>query len=159
MFMFSFVGACNTEYAQPLVGGIVGALHQRSTFKPEEGREASYADLDPYSSPIQEVYHAYAEPLPVTGPEYATPIIMDMSSHPSTPLGAPSISTFKAAGNQAPPLVGTCNKLLSRTDSASSAQALYDIPKGQPGPGSADQLMYQVPQSMAHPTVSKDERS
>ncbi|KAF4793790.1 Discoidin, CUB and LCCL domain-containing protein 2 [Turdus rufiventris] len=149
----------SAEYAQPLVGGIVGALHQRSTFKPEEGREASYADLDPYSSPIQEVYHAYAEPLPVTGPEYATPIIMDMSSHPNTPLGAPSISTFKAAGNQAPPLVGTCNKLLSRTDSASSAQALYDIPKGQPGPGSADQLMYQVPQSMAHPTVSKDEQS
>nr|XP_021401172.1 discoidin, CUB and LCCL domain-containing protein 2 isoform X2 [Lonchura striata domestica] len=142
----------SAEYAQPLVGGIVGTLHQRSTFKPEEGKEASYADLDPYNSPIQEVYHAYAEPLPVTGPEYATPIIMDMSSHPSTPLGAPSISTFKAAGNQAPPLVGTCNKLLSRTDSASSAQALYDIPKGQPGPGSADQLVYQVPQSVAHPT-------
>uniref|UniRef100_A0A8C3QHV9 Discoidin, CUB and LCCL domain-containing protein 2 n=1 Tax=Cyanoderma ruficeps TaxID=181631 RepID=A0A8C3QHV9_9PASS len=149
----------SAEYAQPLVGGIVGTLHQRSTFKPEEGKEASYADLDPYNSPIQEVYHAYAEPLPVTGPEYATPIIMDMSSHPSTPLGAPSISTFKAAGNQAPPLVGTCNKLLSRTDSASSAQALYDIPKGQPGPGSADQLVYQVPQSVAHPTVSKDEQS
>uniref|UniRef100_A0A803VCS9 Discoidin, CUB and LCCL domain containing 2 n=1 Tax=Ficedula albicollis TaxID=59894 RepID=A0A803VCS9_FICAL len=149
----------SAEYAQPLVGGIVGTLHQRSTFKPEEGKEASYADLDPYSSPIQEVYHAYAEPLPVTGPEYATPIIMDMSSHPSTPLGAPSISTFKAAGNPAPPLAGTCNKLLSRTDSASSAQALYDIPKGQPGPGSADQLMYQVPQSVAHPTVSKDEQS
>uniref|UniRef100_A0A8C5U1H6 Discoidin, CUB and LCCL domain containing 2 n=1 Tax=Malurus cyaneus samueli TaxID=2593467 RepID=A0A8C5U1H6_9PASS len=149
----------SAEYAQPLVGGIVGTLHQRSTFKPEEGKEASYADLDPYNSPIQEVYHAYAEPLPVTGPEYATPIIMDMSSHPSTPLGAPSISTFKAAGNQAPPLVGTCNKLLSRTDSASSAQALYDIPKGQPGPGSGDQLMYQVPQSVAHPTGNKDEQS
>lgn len=154
-----FVGACNTEYAQPLVGGIVGTLHQRSTFKPEEGKEASYADLDPYNSPIQEVYHAYAEPLPVTGPEYATPIIMDMSSHPSTPLGAPSISTFKAAGNPAPPLVGTCNKLLSRTDSVSSAQALYDIPKGQLGPGNTNQLMYQVPQSVAHPTVSKDEQS
>ncbi|NWS04670.1 DCBD2 protein, partial [Motacilla alba] len=147
----------SAEYAQPLVGGVVGTLHQRSTFKPEEGKEASYADLDPYNSPIQEVYHAYAEPLPVTGPEYATPIIMDMSSHPSTPLGAPSISTFKAAGNPAPPLVGTCSKLLSRTDSASSAQALYDIPKGQPGPGSADQVVYQVPQSVAHPTVSKDE--
>ncbi|XP_054668474.1 discoidin, CUB and LCCL domain-containing protein 2-like [Grus americana] len=124
----------SAEYAQPLVGGIVGTLHQRSTFKPEEGKEASYADLDPYNSPIQEVYHAYAEPLPITGPEYATPIIMDMSNHPSTPLGVPSISTFKAAGNQAPPLVGTYNKLLSRTDSASSAQVLYDTPKGQPGP-------------------------
>ncbi|XP_064918463.1 discoidin, CUB and LCCL domain-containing protein 2 isoform X2 [Columba livia] len=149
----------SAEYAQPLVGGIVGTLHQRSTFKPEEGTEASYADLDPYNSPIQEVYHAYAEPLPITGPEYATPIIMDMSSHPSTPLGVPSISTFKAAGNQAPPLVGTYNKLLSRTDSASSAQALYDTPKGQPGPGTADELVYQVPQSVAHSTGSKDELS
>ncbi|KAK0677864.1 DCBD2 protein, partial [Pygoscelis papua] len=147
----------SAEYAQPLVGGIVGTLHQRSTFKPEEGKEASYADLDPYNSPIQEVYHAYAEPLPITGPEYATPIIMDMSSHPSTPLGVPSVSTFKAAGNQAPPLVGTYNKLLSRTDSTSSAQALYDTPKGQPGPGAADELVYQVPQSVAHSTGSKDE--
>lgn len=154
-----FVLLGHTEYAQPLVGGIVGTLHQRSTFKPEEGTEASYADLDPYNSPIQEVYHAYAEPLPITGPEYATPIIMDMSSHPSTPLGVPSISTFKAAGNQAPPLVGTYNKLLSRTDSASSAQALYDTPKGQPGPGAADELVYQVPQSVAHSTGSKDELS
>ncbi|NWI88788.1 DCBD2 protein, partial [Pitta sordida] len=147
----------SAEYAQPLVGGIVGTLHQRSTFKPEEGKEASYADLDPYNSPIQEVYHAYAEPLPITGPEYATPIIMDMSSHPSTPLGVPSVSTFKAAGNQAPPLVGSCSKLLSRTDSSSSAQALYDIPKGQPGPGTADELVYQVPQSTAQSTGSKDE--
>uniref|UniRef100_A0A8C9FUF4 Discoidin, CUB and LCCL domain containing 2 n=1 Tax=Pavo cristatus TaxID=9049 RepID=A0A8C9FUF4_PAVCR len=140
----------SAEYAQPLVGGIVGTLHQRSTFKPEEGKEASYADLDPYNSPIQEVYHAYAEPLPITGPEYATPIVMDMSSHPSTPLGVPSISTFKAAGNQAPSLVGTYNKLLSRTDSAASAQALYDTPKGQLGPGTAEELVYQVPQSTAH---------
>lgn len=158
-FLFHFVGVCNTEYAQPLVGGIVGTLHQRSTFKPEEGKEASYADLDPYNSPIQEVYHAYAEPLPITGPEYATPIVMDMSSHPSTPLGVPSISTFKAAGNQAPSLVGTYNKLLSRTDSASSAQALYDTPKGQLGPGTADELVYQVPQSTAHSISSKDEPS
>uniref|UniRef100_A0A8V0XHR2 Discoidin, CUB and LCCL domain containing 2 n=1 Tax=Gallus gallus TaxID=9031 RepID=A0A8V0XHR2_CHICK len=149
----------SAEYAQPLVGGIVGTLHQRSTFKPEEGKEASYADLDPYNSPIQEVYHAYAEPLPITGPEYATPIVMDMSSHPSTPLGVPSISTFKAAGNQAPSLVGTYNKLLSRTDSASSAQALYDTPKGQLGPGTADELVYQVPQSTAHSISSKDEPS
>ncbi|XP_054667972.1 discoidin, CUB and LCCL domain-containing protein 2-like [Grus americana] len=149
----------SAEYAQPLVGGIVGTLHQRSTFKPEEGKEASYADLDPYNSPIQEVYHAYAEPLPITGPEYATPIIMDMSNHPSTPLGVPSISTFKAAGNQAPPLVGTYNKLLSRTDSASSAQVLYDTPKGQPGPGATDELVYQVPQSVAHSAGSKDELS
>ncbi|CAM5080198.1 unnamed protein product [Eretmochelys imbricata] len=138
----------SAEYAQPLVGGIVGTLHQRSTFKPEEGKEASYADVDPYNSPVQEVYHAYAEPLPVTGPEYATPIIMDMSGHPTAPLGVSSISTFKTTANQAPPTVGTCNKLLARTDSSSSAHALYDTPKGMPGPGSSVELVYQVPQSM-----------
>uniref|UniRef100_A0A674JYX4 Discoidin, CUB and LCCL domain containing 2 n=1 Tax=Terrapene triunguis TaxID=2587831 RepID=A0A674JYX4_9SAUR len=144
----------SAEYAQPLVGGIVGTLHQRSTFKPEEGKEASYADVDPYNSPVQEVYHAYAEPLPVTGPEYATPIIMDMSGHPTAPLGVSSISTFKATGNQAPPIVGTCNKLLARTDSSSSAHALYDTPKGMPGPDSSVELVYQVPQSMPHFTGS-----
>uniref|UniRef100_A0A2K5VUZ0 Discoidin, CUB and LCCL domain containing 2 n=1 Tax=Macaca fascicularis TaxID=9541 RepID=A0A2K5VUZ0_MACFA len=129
--------AGSAEYAQPLVGGIVGTLHQRSTFKPEEGKEAGY-----------EVYHAYAEPLPITGPEYATPIIMDMSGHPSASAGLPSTSTFKATGNQPPPLVGTYNTLLSRTDSCSSAQAQYDTPKGgKPGPPAPDELVYQVPQS------------
>ncbi|KAF4025989.1 hypothetical protein G4228_018112 [Cervus hanglu yarkandensis] len=138
----------SAEYAQPLVGGIVGPLHQRSTFKPEEGKEAGYADLDPYSSPVQEVYHAYAEPLPVTGPEYATPIVMDMSGHPSAAAGLPSTSTFKVAGNQPPPSVGTYNTLLSRTDSCPSAQAQYDTPKGgKPGPSAPDELVYQVPQS------------
>ncbi|KAB1283370.1 Discoidin; CUB and LCCL domain-containing protein 2 [Camelus dromedarius] len=138
----------SAEYAQPLVGGIAGTLHQRSTFKPEEGKEAGYADLDPYSSPAQEVYHAYAEPLPVTGPEYATPIVVDMSGHPAASVALPSTSTFKAAGNQPPPLVGTYNTLLSRTDSCSSAQAQYDTPKGgKLGPSAPDELVYQVPQS------------
>lgn len=138
----------SAEYAQPLVGGIVGTLHQRSTFKPEEGKEAGYADLDPYSSPVQEVYHAYAEPLPITGPEYATPIVMDMSGHPTGSVGLPSTSTFKATGNQPPALVGTYNTLLSRTDSCSSARAQYDTPKGgKPGPSAPDELVYQVPQS------------
>lgn len=136
------------EYAQPLVGGIVGTLHQRSTFKPEEGKETGYADLDPYNSPVQEVYHAYAEPLPITGPEYATPIFMDISGHPTASVGLPSTSTFKATGNQPPPLVGTYNTLLSRTDSCSSARAQYDTPKGgKPGPSTPDELVYQVPQS------------
>uniref|UniRef100_A0A8C8RDG1 Discoidin, CUB and LCCL domain-containing protein 2 n=1 Tax=Pelusios castaneus TaxID=367368 RepID=A0A8C8RDG1_9SAUR len=144
----------SAEYAQPLVGGSVGTFPQRSTFKPEEGQEASYADVDPYNSPVQEVYHAYAEPLPVTGPEYATPIIMDMSGHPTAPIGASSISTFKVTGNQAPPIVGTCNKLLARTDSSSSAHALYDTPKGMPVPGSSDELVYQVPQCVSHFTES-----
>ncbi|XP_077900526.1 discoidin, CUB and LCCL domain-containing protein 2 isoform X3 [Ictidomys tridecemlineatus] len=138
----------SAEYAQPLVGGIVGTLHQRSTFKPEEGKEAGYADLDPYNSPVQEVYHAYAEPLPITGPEYATPIIMDMSGHPTASVGLPSTSTFKATGNQPPTLVGTYNTLLSRTNSCSSARAQYDTPKGgKPGPAVPDELVYQVPQS------------
>ncbi|XP_004636634.1 discoidin, CUB and LCCL domain-containing protein 2 [Octodon degus] len=138
----------SAEYAQPLVGGIVGTLHQRSTFKPEEGKEAGYADLDLYNSPAQEVYHAYAEPLPITGPEYATPIVMDMSGHPTASVGLPSTSTFKAAGNQPPPLVGTYNTLLSRTESCSSAHAQYDTPKGgKPGPPAPEELVYQVPQS------------
>ncbi|XP_050004922.1 discoidin, CUB and LCCL domain-containing protein 2 isoform X2 [Alexandromys fortis] len=136
------------EYAQPLVGGVVGTLHQRSTFKPEEGKEAGYADLDPYTSPVQEVYHAYAEPLPITGPEYATPIVMDMSGHPTASVGLPSTSTFKTAGNQPPPaLVGTYNTLLSRTDSCSSGQAQYDTPKGGKPAAAPEELVYQVPQS------------
>lgn len=141
--------ADSAEYAQPLVGGLVGTLHQRSTFKPEEGKDAGYADLDPYTSPVQEVYHAYAEPLPITGPEYATPIVMDMSGHPAASVGLPATSTFKAAGNQPPPpLVGTCSPRLSRTASCSSARAQYDTPKGgKPGPTAPDELVYQVPQS------------
>ncbi|KAM4887499.1 discoidin, CUB and LCCL domain-containing protein 2 isoform 2-T2 [Thomomys bottae] len=136
------------EYAQPLVGGIVGTLHQRSTFKPEEGKEAGYADLDLYNSQVQEVYHAYAEPLPIVGPEYATPIVMDMSGHPAASVGLPSTSTFKATGNQPPPLVGTYNVLLSRTDSCSSGRAQYDTPKGgKSGPAAPDEFVYQVPQS------------
>ncbi|XP_066203583.1 discoidin, CUB and LCCL domain-containing protein 2 isoform X2 [Saccopteryx leptura] len=138
----------SAEYAQPLVGGIVGTLHQRSTFKPEEGKETGYADLDPYNSPVQEVYHAYAEPLPITGPEYATPIVMDISAHATASVGLPSTSTFKATGNQPSPLVGTYNTLLSRTDSCSSARAQYDTPKGgKPAPSAPDELVYQVPQS------------
>ncbi|KAM8770120.1 discoidin, CUB and LCCL domain-containing protein 2 isoform 2-T2 [Rhynchonycteris naso] len=138
----------SAEYAQPLVGGIVGTLHQRSTFKPEEGKETGYADLDPYNSPVQEVYHAYAEPLPITGPEYATPIVMDISTHTAASVALPSTSTFKATGNQPSPLVGTYNTLLSRTDSCSSARAQYDTPKGgKPAPSAPDELVYQVPQS------------
>ncbi|KAL1787191.1 discoidin, CUB and LCCL domain-containing protein 2 isoform X2 [Sigmodon hispidus] len=140
--------ADSAEYAQPLVGGIVGTLHQRSTFKPEEGKEAGYADLDPYNAPGQEVYHAYAEPLPITGPEYATPIVMDMSGHPTASIGLPSTSTFKTAGNQPPSaLVGTYNTLLSRTDSCSSGQAQYDTPKGGKPAAAPEELVYQVPQS------------
>ncbi|KAM9031123.1 discoidin, CUB and LCCL domain-containing protein 2 isoform X1 [Sarcophilus harrisii] len=147
------------EYAQPLVGGIVGTLHQRSTFKPEEGKEAGYADLDPYNSPVPEVYHAYAEPLPITGPEYATPIIMDMSGHPAASGTAPSTSTFKASGNKAPTGVGTYSKL-SRTDGCPPTHAEYDTPKGgKPGLSAPEEMMYQVPQGTLHTAGSKGEAS
>ncbi|XP_006009003.1 discoidin, CUB and LCCL domain-containing protein 2 [Latimeria chalumnae] len=145
----------SAEYAQPLVGGVVGTLRQRSTFKPEDGNEGGYADNDPYDSPVQEIYHAYAEPLPATGPEYATPIIMDISSHPTGTLGSSATSTFKSPGSTVPVLLGSHSKLVSRTDSASSGQVLYDTPKGMPGPSSAEELVYQVPQS-AHTTADKD---
>ncbi|KAJ7320319.1 hypothetical protein JRQ81_019830 [Phrynocephalus forsythii] len=147
----------SAEYAQPLVGGIVGTLHQRSTFKPEEGKESSYADMDPYNSPEQEIYHAYAEPLPISGPEYATPIVMDMSGHPAAPAGISSVSTFKASGNQAPPIVGAYNKLVSRAESSSPTRVLYDTPKGVPGVSSCDELVYQVPQNLPHSTGSREE--
>ncbi|XP_075450182.1 discoidin, CUB and LCCL domain-containing protein 2 isoform X2 [Ascaphus truei] len=142
----------SAEYAQPLVGGAVGTLHQRSTFKPEERKEAGYADLDSYNSPDQDIYHAYAEPLPTNGPEYATPIVMDMSGHPAGSLCLPSTSTFKVVGAQALPLVGTYNKLLSRTDGSASTQVLYDTPKGTQGPCAIEEMVYQVPQ----PTGNKD---
>ncbi|XP_028582470.2 discoidin, CUB and LCCL domain-containing protein 2 isoform X1 [Podarcis muralis] len=147
------------EYAQPLVGGIVGTLHQRSTFKPEEGNETSYADMDPYNSPEQEIYHAYAEPLPITGPEYATPIVMDMSGHPAAPLGISTVSTFKAPGNQVAPIVGAYSKLVSRSDSSSPTRVLYDTPKGMPGLNPTDELVYQVPQNMPHSTENKEDVS
>ncbi|XP_056415274.1 discoidin, CUB and LCCL domain-containing protein 2 isoform X1 [Hyla sarda] len=143
--------AMSAEYAQPLVGGAVGTLHQRSTFKPEEGKEGGYADLDSYNSPDTDIYHAYAEPLPTNGPEYATPIIMDMSAHPAGTMCLPSSSTFKGTASQAPVLVGAYNKLVSRTDS-SSAQVLYDTPKVTPGTCAVEETVYQVPQ----PTASKD---
>ncbi|XP_075053119.1 discoidin, CUB and LCCL domain-containing protein 2 [Mixophyes fleayi] len=146
------VAAMSAEYAQPLVGGAVGTLHQRSTFKPEEGKEPGYADLDSYNSPDQDIYHAYAEPLPTSGPEYATPIIMDMSGHPTGTMCLPSTSTFKSTGSQAPTLVGTYNKLLSRTDSSASTQVLYDTPKVTPGSCAVEEMVYQVPQ----PAASKD---
>ncbi|CAN2390042.1 CUB and LCCL [Pristimantis euphronides] len=137
----------SAEYAQPLVGSAVGNLHQRSTFKPEDGKEGGYADLDSYTSQDTDIYHAYAEPLPTSGPEYATPIIMDMSAHPAGAICLPSTSTFKGTGGQAPVLVGTYNKLVSMTDSSSSTQVLYDTPKVAP------ETVYQVPQPTA---ASKD---
>uniref|UniRef100_A0A3Q2YK19 Discoidin, CUB and LCCL domain containing 2 n=1 Tax=Hippocampus comes TaxID=109280 RepID=A0A3Q2YK19_HIPCM len=97
-------------YAQPLVSGVT-TLGARSTFKPDEGSDPGYSDPDLYDAPISpDVYHAYAEPLPASGTEYATPIVVDMGCHPS---GA------------APTAL-----LLARTDGSQSA---YDTPKTATG--------------------------
>ncbi|XP_051938211.1 discoidin, CUB and LCCL domain-containing protein 2 [Hippocampus zosterae] len=107
------------EYAQPLVSGVT-TLGARSTFKPDEGPDPGYSDPDLYDAPISpDVYHAYAEPLPASGTEYATPIVVDMGCHPS---GA------------APTAL-----LLARTDGSQSA---YDTPKT----GTGHDPTYQVPQ-------------
>lgn len=115
--------------------------------------------MDPYNAPEQEIYHAYAEPLPITGPEYATPIVMDMSGHLSAPPGISSVSTFKTSGNQAPPIVGTYNKLVSRADSSSPTHILYDTPKGTSGLNPTDELVYQIPQNMPHSMGIKEDVS
>ncbi|XP_039600800.1 discoidin, CUB and LCCL domain-containing protein 2 [Polypterus senegalus] len=126
------------EYAQPLVSGLVGTLRQRSTFKPEDSIDHDYSDPDPYDAPLQGIYHAYAEPLPASGPEYATPIIMDVSSHLPGTLPHTSISTFKSLGTT----------VSTRADNnVSSVQEQYDTPKGIPGPVEVD-LLYKVPQSI-----------
>ncbi|XP_077392226.1 discoidin, CUB and LCCL domain-containing protein 2 isoform X1 [Festucalex cinctus] len=107
------------EYAQPLVSGVT-TLGARSTFKPDEGPDPGYSDPDLYDAPISpDVYHAYAEPLPASGAEYATPIVVDMGCHPSG--AAPA--TF----------------LPTRTD---GGQLAYDTPKTATGHDST----YQVPQ-------------
>ncbi|KAM9803234.1 discoidin, CUB and LCCL domain-containing protein 2 [Syngnathus typhle] len=107
------------EYAEPLVSGVT-TLGARSTFKPDESPDPSYSDPDLYDAPISpDVYHAYAEPLPASGAEYATPIVVDMGRHLSG--GAPA------------------TLLLARTDGSQSA---YDTPKTATG----HDPTYQVPQ-------------
>ncbi|XP_035995001.1 discoidin, CUB and LCCL domain-containing protein 2 isoform X1 [Fundulus heteroclitus] len=122
------------EYAQPLVSG-VPTLGARSTFKPDEGPEPGYSDPDLYDAPIPPgVYHPYAEPLPSSGSEYATPIVVDMGCHlPSAVLN----------------IVGSGpTSLLSWTDSSQSGGSMYDTPKNANGQTTPTQdLTYQVPQS------------
>ncbi|XP_062391336.1 LOW QUALITY PROTEIN: discoidin, CUB and LCCL domain-containing protein 2 [Sardina pilchardus] len=115
------------EYAQPLVGGGMTSLGVRSTFKPEEGEEP------PYDSPLTPdlLCHAYAEPLPASGAEYATPIVIDMANHQS---GGPVVFVGRAH--------------LARTDSGQSAGSLYDTPKTTPGQATPSEgQAYQVPQN------------
>ncbi|XP_061826981.2 discoidin, CUB and LCCL domain-containing protein 2 [Nerophis lumbriciformis] len=107
------------EYAQPLVSGVT-TLGARSTFKPDEGPDLYDAPISP------DVYHAYAEPLPATGAEYATPIVVDMGCHPS--------------GVQPSSGGGFATQLPAQTDSCRSERSAYDTPKN------GGDLTYQVPQ-------------
>lgn len=109
----------------------VTTLGARSTFKPDEGPDPSYSDPDLYDAPISpDVYHAYAEPLPASGSEYATPIVVDMGCHKSAGGG----QGFKAAG-----------PLLTRAD---GGQSPYDTPKNAGGQATpTEDLTYQVPQN------------
>ncbi|XP_067460066.1 discoidin, CUB and LCCL domain-containing protein 2 isoform X2 [Thunnus thynnus] len=130
------------EYAQPLVSGVT-TLGPRSTFKPDEGPDPGYTDPDLYDAPISpDVYHAYAEPLPASGAEYATPIVVDMGCHPSggSSLNQPStVCSFMGAGP---------SSLLTRTDSGHSGRSAYDTPKNATGQATpTEDLTYQVPQS------------
>ncbi|KAM9347207.1 discoidin, CUB and LCCL domain-containing protein 2 [Symphorus nematophorus] len=130
------------EYAQPLVSGVT-TLGARSTFKPDEGPDPGYSDPDLYDAPISpDMYHAYAEPLPASGSEYATPIVVDMGCHPSggSSLNQPStVCSFMGAGP---------TSLLTRTDSSQSGRSAYDTPKNATGQVTpTEDLTYQVPQS------------
>ncbi|XP_041067691.1 discoidin, CUB and LCCL domain-containing protein 2 [Carcharodon carcharias] len=148
-----------SEYAQPLVAGAAGTLRQGSTFKPEEDSEAGYSDPDGnahYDAPVSEIYHAYAEPLPVSSPEYATPIIMEISSHPAGTLGSAAASTFKSAGSTGPSVTGNLSTLLPRTEGTSAGQVGYDTPKGTAVPMPAEELGYQVPISVPQIAATSD---
>ncbi|XP_041806275.1 discoidin, CUB and LCCL domain-containing protein 2 [Chelmon rostratus] len=130
------------EYAQPLVSGVT-TLGARSTFKPDEGPDPGYSDPDLYDAPISpDVYHAYAEPLPASGSEYATPIVVDMGCHPSGGSSlnqASTVCSFMGAGP---------TSLLTRTDSSHSGRSAYDTPKNATGQVTpTEDLTYQVPQS------------
>lgn len=120
----------------------VTTLGARSTFKPDEGPDPGYSDPDLYDAPISpDVYHAYAEPLPASGSEYATPIVVDMGCHPSggASLNQPStVCSFMGAGPAS---------LLTRTDSSRSGRSAYDTPKNATGQVTpTEDLTYQVPQ-------------
>ncbi|XP_030642288.1 discoidin, CUB and LCCL domain-containing protein 2 [Chanos chanos] len=111
------------EYAQPLVNSTLTSLGQRSTFKPKDGADAEYdTPLTP------DLYHAYAEPLPATGAEYATPIMIDRVKHQS-------------GGT----LLFIERDRLAQTE---NEQTAYDTPKSTPDLVTpSDGLVYQVPQN------------
>ncbi|XP_076857525.1 discoidin, CUB and LCCL domain-containing protein 2 [Brachyhypopomus gauderio] len=117
------------EYAQPLVSGTMTSLGQRSTFKPEEGADPEYdAPLTP------EQYHAYAEPLPASGAEYAIPIMIDRANHQSG-------GTLPFCGHG----------LVAQTDSDQSGRSMYDTPKNMTDQAEpAEGQLYQVPQNSSN---------
>uniref|UniRef100_A0A8C1V0J6 Uncharacterized protein n=2 Tax=Cyprinus carpio TaxID=7962 RepID=A0A8C1V0J6_CYPCA len=124
------------EYAQPLVTGTMASLGQRSTFKPEE------ADTPEYDAPIPpEHYHAYAEPLPASGSEYAMPIMIDRANHLSG-----GTLPFRGRG------------LVAQTDSSQSASSAYDTPKSTSDQAThTEGQLYQVPQNTHNaPCQKKD---
>uniref|UniRef100_A0A8C7LTU9 Discoidin, CUB and LCCL domain containing 2 n=1 Tax=Oncorhynchus mykiss TaxID=8022 RepID=A0A8C7LTU9_ONCMY len=129
------------EYAQPLVSGVMTSLGQRSTFKPEEGSDPGYTDPNLYDAPMAtDIYHAYAQPLPASGAEYATPIMIDIASHlsGSSTLNQPTtVSSFMGRGPAS---------LLTRTDSGQSGRSMYDTPKNTGQATPTKDLAYQVPQ-------------
>lgn len=126
-----------SEYAQPLVSGVT-TLGARSTFKPDEGPDPGYTDPNLYDAPISsDVYHPYAEPLPASGSEYATPIVVDMGCHPS---GGSSL-------NQPSTVRSFPTSLLTQTDSVHSEGSVYDTPKNATEQNTpTEDLTYQVPQ-------------
>ncbi|KAG7253169.1 hypothetical protein CRUP_012361 [Coryphaenoides rupestris] len=139
------------EYAQPLVTGAVTTLGARSTFKPEESpgpAPGCYGggDAELYDAPISpDVYHAYAEPLPASGAEYATPIVIDKACHiAAANHQAAGTSSFMVGGGGVGP-----HLMLTKTESGGKAgRSAYDTPKsanGQAAP--AGELTYQVPQN------------
>uniref|UniRef100_A0A8C8IKX8 Uncharacterized protein n=1 Tax=Oncorhynchus tshawytscha TaxID=74940 RepID=A0A8C8IKX8_ONCTS len=136
------------EYAQPLVNGVMTSLGQRSTFKPEEGSDPGYTDPNLYDAPMAtDIYHAYAQPLPASGAEYATPIMIDIASHlsGSSTLNQPTtVSSFMGRGPAS---------LLTRTDSGQSGRSMYDTPKSTGQATPTKDLAYQVPQSSSQKPV------
>ncbi|XP_069744805.1 discoidin, CUB and LCCL domain-containing protein 2 isoform X6 [Narcine bancroftii] len=147
------------EYAQPLVAGVSGTSRQRSTFKPEEDSEAGYSDPDTrghYDALVPEIYHAYAEPLPASSPEYATPIIMEISAHPTGTLGSVAASSFKSAASTGPSLVGNVSTTSPQTEGGPSGQTRYDTPKGKVVALSAEEQVYQVPSNVSQISRAAD---
>ncbi|CAL8387849.1 unnamed protein product [Gadus morhua 'NCC'] len=152
------------EYAQPLVTGAVTSLGARSTFKPEESPTSpGYGGPELYDAPIPpDVYHAYAEPLPASGSEYATPIVIDKACHIAASAAAANhqaaaaaVSSFMGGGGGGPHL------MLTKMDSGKhggkhGGRSAYDTPKSANGQATpAEELTYQVPQNGSHKTMGK----